>query len=620
MSIDQPTDTKAPVRSASSVKQNEPEPLSSRLNNWCLRWIAYLAASRLRAGLLVGLVACIMYLPGQTNLPAIDRTESAVALSSLHILDSGNWLQPQWGENVQRTRPIATFWVQALSAAANPEDARTDISIYRLPSFVSSVAAVVLLFWLGCGLVGTLPAFVASLAIAVTPIVALHAGLAIAEPLVLPAIIIAQLALLAIYRDPAAARWWGWLGAFWAAVGISTWFNALAVALLALVTILTLAAWDRRAALIIRLKPWLGLPLMGLMALPWLWAVWIIDEGTLYRGMGLAEIVDALEGGQSMKFKTAYGVFVLTLLLGFVPIAHMLGPVVSRYLPMRRDPTLRFLLVWLIAPVVALELLSNKPPLYTVQAVMPAGALLVALAMVPGSHYTLTVKAWPGMFWGTAVLLLLLAPALVGGLLWITETPVSPLLVSGFLTFAGLFLLAAWVSARGLGMAWFACAITGTFIFGLWFNGLLMPGLKNFWTAPQLAELAEKLQRCAPGPVHITGFREPSLALAVAGKAQIGSATQAATALRHDQNAYAIISSREYNAFQTALAQTAPDTRADAIGCVRSFNVARGCSLLFTVYTDASRPAVAACKPLLADGCEPKHALLNAKLQIKHCN
>ena len=78
--------------------------------------------------------------------------------------------------------------------------------------------------------------------------------------------------------------------------------------------------------LVRRLQPWFGLPLLAVLALPWLAAVSAIDDGSLYRGMGWRAVLDALEGGQSMKFKTVYGVFVLMVLLGFVPVAHMLGP------------------------------------------------------------------------------------------------------------------------------------------------------------------------------------------------------------------------------------------------------------------------------------------------------
>lgn len=589
----------------------------------CRRVLSNIAAYRVWAAVVIGLIATLMYLPGQFNLPAIDRTEGMVALSSRHVVETGDYLKPRWGPNIQRTRPVGTFWAQGLSIATHDRPAWNDIATYRLPSLLATVAGVVAMFWLAGGIVGAAPAFMASLGVAVTPIVVLHAQLAIAEPLVLPMTIIAQLALLAMYREPDQARWWGWLGAFWISLGVSTWFNALAVPLLAFTTIVVLALWDRRLTFAARLQPVLGVPLLALLALPWLAAVWAIDGGALYKDMSFSAVLDALEGGQSMKFKTAYGVFVLTLVLGFVPIAHMLGPVISRTWRLRTDPTRRFLLVWLLAPIVALEIFSNKPPLYTVQAVMPAGALLAAMAVWPsdvgdGAAQD-DLRAWPGMFWGTTLLLAVIGPALFGSVLWVTETPVSLLLLAGYLVFAGLFIFAAWVSAHGFGLAWMASATLGTIALGLWFNGVLMPGLKNFWTAPAMTRVVDQLQACAPGPVHISGFREPSLALAMAGKATIDNASETAQRFSSDTKGYAIVASREFDAFSAALEEVGSGNRPQRLGCFGGFNIARGCALRFEVLAHAQTQMPEGCNLTLAADCSAQHERLRRTLKVPHC-
>lgn len=575
------------------------------------------------ASVLLALVAVVSYLPGQLNLPAIDRTEGMVALSSRYVIETGDIHRPRWEQNVQRTRPVATFWAQALSLAAHDKARWNAISTYRLPSLLATLLAVLAMFWLSARLVGPVPALMASSIVAVTPIVALHAQLAIAEPLILPSIVITQLALLAIYRDPAPPRWWGWLGAFWLAAGLSLAFNALSVPLLALVTVAVLAAWDRRWDLIKRLQPWFGLPILAVLATPWLAAVWAIDGGTLYRDMGWWAILDALEGGQSMKFKTAYGVFVLMIVVGFVPAAHMLGPAVARFWPARHDPTVRFLLVWLLAPLLALEIFSNKPPLYTVQALFPAGALLIALAIARIDPYQRELKALPGMFVGTAILLVAIAPLLIAGLLWVTGTPPTVLVVAGYGALALLFIYAAWVSAHGYGMAWLSSSVLATFILGLWFNGQLMPGLANFWTAPQLSAVTGQLGQCGTGPVSVSGFREPSLALALRDRARIGTPEAAAAAIARAPDGAAIIESRQFDRFRAALREADAHAEVRRLGCVRSFNLARGCSLLFQVYVRAgpngAGDAAGTCRLALPKACQAKHDWLRSRLKIKHC-
>jgi len=382
---------------------------------------------------------------------------------------------------------------------------------------------------------------------------------------------------------------------------------------LALVTIVSLSVLDRNLALVRRVKPFIGLPLLGALSLPWLAAVWTIDGGTLYRGMGWRTVLDALEGGQDMKFKTIHGVFVLTLLLGFVPITHMLGPVVARAWHGRHDPTLRFLLVWLIAPIIALELLSNKPPLYTVQAVMPAGALLVAMAVTRGSPHQFDVKSWPGMFVGTGVLLLVVAPVLFGGILWATSTPFSPILAVTFAIFASLFLLAAWLSAHGHGFGWLTIATFATMVFGIWFNGLLMPGLRNFWTAPQITALAHKLDACNAGPLSVAGFREPSLSLAHGP-----TITPERAAAIWASSKPAAIESRQIARFMKVASDINPDVKPQSAGCIRSLNLARGCSLLFQIYVPSTKPA--SCGLDLPKDCTTGHEFLKSQLNIDHCD
>ena len=248
---------------------------------------------------------------------------------------------------------------------------------------------------------------------------------------------------------------------------------------------------------------------------------------------------------------------------------------------MRHDPTLRFLLVWLIAPLIALEILSNKPPLYTVQAVFPAGALLVALAIGRIEPYRRCLRALPGMFWGTAVLLAAIAPVLLWGLLWVTDTPLTPLLVVGFAALAGLFVYAGWVSAHGYGMAWFSTSMLATFILGLWFNGLLMPGLQNFLDGAANCGSVGATARMCRRPRLRQRFSRTKPGIGVGGRAHIGSPEAAAAGIAAADASSAIIESRQIDRFQKALALDKSVRRcavSDASGHSISRAVVRCCS------------------------------------------
>ncbi len=592
--------------------------ITARLDRFARRWLGILA-ERTSAGLAVILILTgLCYLPGQGVVPAVDRTEGVVALSTRHILETGNLLEPRWGENLQVFRPAGTFWVQAATVSLRETAQRTNVSAYRLASFLATLLAVGLIFILGRGLFGPEPAFLAALAVGATPIVALHAQLAIAEPLILPLLVVSQFALFACYRAAVPPRWFGWRGLFWGALGVSTWFNALAVPLLAATTVLGLMVVDRSLRPLTQLGPVLGAMVFALTSLPWLVSLWVISGGAPFAGLDWLQTFDVLEGGQAMKFKTVYGVFVLFVALAFIPVSHMLGPALVRGWSARRDRQTRFLLVWLLVPIAALEVFSNKPPLYTVQAVFPAAALIVAMALSGRFGGDGPVRSWPGFFTGATLLVACAIPLLAGGLLWLTGTPAGLAVILGGAVIIALFVIAGWAAQRGEGHAWIGAALAGTVVLNLWFFGALMPGLQNTWTAPQVRQTVDEFAACGMRDVVIAGFREPSLPLAIGRSARITSAETAGRSIARGDAKVAIIEARQRQAFNAALAAPAaagePPTLKTA-GCIRSINMARGCLLEFKVLASAAARGCRLSAPVLC----PSGGRDTQWLDIKHC-
>ena len=409
-----------------------------------------------------------------------------------------------------------------------------------------------------------------------------------------------------------------WASLFWIANGLSLSFNALALPLLSLTIILVLCVWDRRAEFIGRLKPWFGLPVMALLGAPWLLAVSAMDGGQPFKDLSWPDLIAALEGAQSMNFKTVPGVFILTLVIGFVPAQYLLGPALAAHWPQRQTPLVRFLIVWLIAPIIALEIFSNKPPLYTVQVAFPAGALLVATAIFRDSgHYSENLKSWPGMAMLNMVMVGVLGPVIVAGVLYITETPLSVWHVLGIALVAALSVVAASAAARRHAVAWFICASAAAFALNLWFVGYMMPSLKNFWTAPQLQAIASRAGACQANAVHVVGFREPSGVLALKGRAELSSSRRAASALKSQPHVLAVIESRRDKGFRNALGADA--TRLVRRGCIRSINLARACELVFYIYSFERTGAAAQCDLQLSKGCGAVRNIKERKATIQHC-
>jgi hypothetical protein len=287
----------------------------------------------------------------------------------------------------------------------------------------------------------------------------------------------------------------------------------------------------------------------------------------------------------------------------------------------------RFLLVWLIAPVVALEIFSNKPPLYTVQAVFPAAGLLVAFAMTGRLGTGQPFKAWPGFFTAASLFVVIVVPLFSGALLWLTATPPTLAVVIGAIAIMTLFIIAGWAAAKGQPHAWFSTAIAATIALNLWFFGALMPGLANTWTAPQIRSTVDDIAGCGSSKIVVSGFREPSLPLALGNTAEV---LPAEIAGRHAAQlpAWAIVETRRRDAFEKAAAAAQAGGRRvsfETRGCIQSINMARGCLLEFYVLAPATSSAdgggasPAACPLGVSRNC-PATGRAEHWFDLDHCD
>ena len=221
--------------------------------------------------------------------------------------------------------------------------------------------------------IGAQAAFIAAVLVAGTPVLVLQAHLAIAEPLVFPAMVAAQLSLLRLYTssENGGARWMA--GLFWIAQALSIPLNAFSVPIASVTTLVALWIWDRRLDWLYHLRASVGLAAVAMAAALWLATSAVVYGELPLRGQTLCEAFSALAGSQQMNFPAYPGLFVAFLLLGFVPAQLLLIPAILRHRAIGLTPVARFLLAWMVGYLVYLELLSDKPALYVVQRSVSAG-------------------------------------------------------------------------------------------------------------------------------------------------------------------------------------------------------------------------------------------------------
>jgi len=573
--------------------------IMSRSDAACRRAIGALARGPVAAGTFLILLCLVCYLPGLARIPPVDRTEVNFAKAARQMLAEGSVMPPGSEYKGRATKPLGTYWLQMRTAdAANAvlgERALRSIVAYRIPSLVGATLATLLLFFLLSPVTGARAALMTAGLYAVTPIVALHAQLALVEAPFQPLLIAAQLAVLRIYAAREGEETAGLALLFWSALGASAVLNALALPILAAITIAGLLVWDRRAVWLLRLRAHWGLPLAAALAAPWL-IVPALATGTYpFEGLTFGQVLGAIGGAQQQEWKALPGSFTLALVLGFLPGTLLLAPALRGLWQGRSGPIARFLLVWVAGYLVYLELVSSKPALYMVQFMYPALAAAVGMLLARGGEASSEQLPVPrALVAGSAVLGIIGVPGIAFGLHAFTGSAPAFDAIALAAIFVGVACIAIVAAWQKLANTWVVASVASFALMHVLLFGLVMPRLTTAWPSTHIADAAELTAACAPGPVSIAGFREPSALFAMPKRAEFDEPDELSARLASGGAGLFVVAENSDALVASELSQRGlPPLR--KVGCIDSVDLMLGCRAAFGLYVTETA-AAAGCK------------------------
>lgn len=466
-----------------------PGPAALRAGKVVAGWLAWLAASR---PLILTVLAIALLWPGIARLPPLDRDEARTALATLQLLQPGEPAPPD-------RQSAGITWLQAGAVSLLSAPDRRDIWANRVPGALAALAAVLLTYRIAAVLYGPTAGFVAGLLLALSALLGAEARMATAEAPLLAAILLAQAALLEVWRrrdgpPPSLTASWVAPGVFWAAIGAGSVLNAPVVLLVTGGTLLGLAIAERRGRWMLALRPWIGLVALTIL-LPWI--------------AGLSEVAHRLPPGSTLAL------FVLTFWPGSLFAAQALPWVWSN----RRRPETRFLLAWTLPAWVVLEAVGSRLP-HSVLPIIPAIATLTAGALCapPVAARLGRLGRFLGRCWATLWLAVGLGLALAGPLLMLRLAP----RVAALEGFAAMIAVVAVVqTARqakrpaprvALGFAVVA-------VLAISWSGFRVaaPALETIWLSPRIAAAVRTWRPCPDSVLASSSYAEPSL-LYLAGR------------------------------------------------------------------------------------------------------
>ncbi len=346
---------------------------------------------RLGAAVLVAL-CLVVYLPGFFSLPPIDRDESRFAQASRQMLESrdpSGWIVPRVQDRARLNKPPLIYWLQAGAAgvltAGRPEaDA---IWMYRVPSLIAAILAVVLTWRIGASMFDANTGRLGAALLAVCPVVAWEARQARADMVLLAVTTLAMLALWRVYERSAVSDQpgWRWPLTFWAAVGLGIMTKGPITPLVALLCVLSVCVLSGRWRWIVRLRPFTGVVVAFVIVAPWVIAVGREVGWDIYLNTISDEVF-----GRTLAPKEGHsgppGYHTLLLAALFWPGSLLTALAIGRAVggAWRRGtahPATMFCVAWIVPAWIVFELVRTKLPHYTLP-MYPAIAILSARAVL----------------------------------------------------------------------------------------------------------------------------------------------------------------------------------------------------------------------------------------------
>jgi 4-amino-4-deoxy-L-arabinose transferase-like glycosyltransferase len=506
--------------------------------------LAGVTASHARTIAFLLVVSFLAFVPGTSQIPPVDRDEGRYTQATRQMMETGNYLDIRYQEQVRYLQPIGIYWLQVAAARMTGTAPHAPIWIHRLPSLAGATAAVLLTYWVALPIAGQVGGLMAALLMASSILLGVEARLAKTDAVLLATCLGALGYLARAYLGQTISLAGALL--FWTALALGTLVKGPLIALAVGGPAVVLSLLERSTGWLRALRPLYGSGLYLLLVLPWLVAISVISEGGFLR----------VAIGQSMLGKLAVGqqghgappgFYLVLFWLTFWPGAGLAPIAITWVWKNRRETAIRFCLAWVIPTWLAFELIVTKLPHYVLP-VYPAIAILIALALRAGER--------PGPILRALIVVGGALYALLGaGLLFALERQFSPAALVISTGGVGVLVWAVRCGRRGLpvhlvtGMAGSALLLhCSTF-------GVVVPRLESIWLSPRLAAAVERQASCPNPSVASAGHNEPSLVFRLGTRTRLGDGVEAAEFLSEGGCRIVLVEKREEPAFLAKLAR-----------------------------------------------------------------
>ncbi len=545
--------------------------------------IDFVTISHVRAIAFLALCGLLLFLPGFFNIPPIDRDEARFAQATKQMVESGDFVDIRFQDDVRYKKPVGVYWLQAAvvetASALGLPRAQVRVWLYRVPSLIGAIGAVLLTYWTALAFVTRRGAILAALILCSSVLLGAEARLAKTDAMLLLSVVAAMGAMARVYlswqrgEDPAHPPW-SWPAIFWTALAGGILLKGPLILMFVGLTIVTLAILDRSAAWLWRLRPVWGLMWVLVLVLPWFVAIfWRAGDAFFADSIG-GDMLSKLSAQESHGAPP--GVYLLLFWVTFWPGAALAGMAAPAVWRARQEPGAQYLLAWLVPSWIVFELVLTKLPHYVLP-LYPAIAILTAGAL----ERRVLSRSWlmRGAAWWFVIPAAASVIAVIGAIT-LTRQPVF--LAWPFVAAALIFgLFAWWLYDDNRAERSLLNAVVSAMFLAVAIYGIVVPALTPLFPSAEVARALRNVV-CVGPKAAAAGFHEPSLVFMTGTSTVLTDGSGAADFLGQGSCRFALVEARSERGF--AQRAEAIGLRYDVATRIDGYNISQGRAISIAIF------------------------------------
>ena len=310
---------------------------------------------------------------GQNSIPPIDRDEARFAQASRQMVQSNDYVNIKFQDEIRAKKPIGIYWLQAFSTKVFGSE---EIGSFRVPSVLSSLISILFVGFLTRLIFPLYQTIVVTLLFSSTITFMGEAHLAKTDATLLCLICIQQYYLLKLILEKKTSLRVKYLYPviIWFAFSFGVLVKGPLSFAILVPTVILFCCFQKSIDLIRELKPIIGIIICALVILPWFFAIEEATQGVFLQKAFNEDFFSKLQSGQE-GHGALPGTHLLILSVAIWPVATFLPCLILFCIENKNNIVVQFLISWIVPFWIIIEIIPTKLFHYSLP-VLPAIAIL----------------------------------------------------------------------------------------------------------------------------------------------------------------------------------------------------------------------------------------------------